>query len=120
MIGVGISHFVDPAPFVAIVPSWLPGPLALVYLSGVFEVLGGLGLLVARTQRAAALGLVALFIAVFPANLNQALHQVSFDDGPPPPTWALYARLPFQALFIAWAFWLSRTSSPAPQTSGKG
>jgi uncharacterized membrane protein len=108
MSAVGVAHFAEPAPFVAIIPTWLPAPLLLVYVSGLFEILGGVGLLIPRVQRAAALGLVALFVAVFPANVNQALNHVSFDGGPPPPLAALYARLPFQVLFIAWAYWLSR------------
>lgn len=114
---VGVAHVVDPTPFVAIVPPWLPAPLLLVYVSGLFEVLGGVGLLVPRVQRAAALGLVALFVAVFPANVNQALNHVSFDAGPPPPLAALYLRLPFQLLFIAWAYWLSRPA-PAERRAG--
>jgi uncharacterized membrane protein len=109
MIAIGVAHFVAPEPFVRIVPAWLPAPLALVYVSGAFEILGGAGLLVPRARRAAAIGLVALFVAVFPANVNQALHQVSFDDGPPPPTWALLLRLPFQIVLIAWAVWLARS-----------
>lgn len=117
MCTIGVAHFVQPAPFVAIVPAWLPAPLALVYVSGLFEILGGVGLLVPRVQRAAALGLVALFVAVFPANVNQAVNHVSFDAGPPPPLAALYARLPFQLLLVAWAYWLSR---PEPKRRAPG
>ena len=114
MMAVGVTHFVDPAPFVKIVPAALPAPLALVYVSGFFEVLGGAGLLVPRARRAAAWGLVALYVAVFPANLNMALHHISFDDAHPIPTVALWARLPLQALLIALAYWMSRPDPPAP------
>ena len=64
----GIWHFVHPATYLAIMPPWLPQPLALIYVSGVFEILGGLGLLPARTRRMAGWGLLALLVAVFPAN----------------------------------------------------
>ena len=81
----------------------------LVYLSGVAEVALGAGLLVAPLRRLAGWGLVALYIAVFPANVNMAVNHVSFVEGQaPPPAWALYARLPLQALLIANAVWLAR------------
>jgi uncharacterized membrane protein len=107
MVGAGIMHFVDPAPFVRIVPPYLPWPLGLVYVSGVFEILGGVGLLPARTRSAAGWGLVALYIAVFPANLHMALHDIPFGDEPVPPA-MLWGRLPLQLVFIAWAWWVSR------------
>src|SRR5947208_1213386 len=72
VIGSGILHFVRPAPFVAIVPDYLPYPLTLVYVSGFFEILGGIGLFIPRVSRWAAWGLIALFIAVFPANIYMA------------------------------------------------
>jgi uncharacterized membrane protein len=107
MIAVGVLHFLLPAPFVRMTPAWLPAPLLLVYVSGVFEILGGAGLLVPATRKAAAWGLIALYIAVFPANVNMAIHHISLTDGPPPPAFALWLRLPFQALLIAWAYWLA-------------
>ena len=74
MIGMGILHFAAPAPFVRIMPSALPAPLVLVLVSGFFEALGGIGLLVPRARRAASFGLVLLYLAVFPANVNLVLH----------------------------------------------
>ena len=62
------------APFVRAMPPYLPWHLGLVYLSGVFEVAGGIGLLVPRVRVAAAWGLIALYVAVFPANVHMALH----------------------------------------------
>ena len=108
MVYVGIMHFVRPDGFVRIVPSFLPAPLALVYISGFFEVLGGIGILVDRVHRAAAYGLIALYVAVFPANINMAVNHIPLGTEPIAPVW-LWLRLPFQALFIAWAWWLSRT-----------
>ncbi len=107
MVAIGTLHFANPEPFVRIVPGVLPYKLALVYISGVFEVLGGLGLLHPRTRRFAGLGLVALYIAVFPANINMAVHRIAIG-ATPLPDWAAWLRLPFQAAFIALALWVSR------------
>jgi uncharacterized membrane protein len=119
MTVVGVLHFVNPGGFVRIVPAYLPAPLALVLISGVAEVAGGLGLLIPRTRRLAAWGLVALYIAVFPANLNMALHQIPLGDAPmaPDKVWLLWLRLPFQALFIAWAHWFTRPDAPEKAAS---
>lgn len=111
MIGVGVLHFVRPAPFVRIVPDWLPAPEALVYVSGSFEVLGGVGVLLPATRRWAAWGLVALYVAVFPANIHMAIHEIQFEPGGDMPAWAMWARLPLQAVFIAWAWWFTRPPS---------
>jgi uncharacterized membrane protein len=105
MIGVGVDHFVAPDFFVRIVPRMLPAPLVLVWISGFFEALGGVGLLIPRVRRAAGIGLVLLYIAVFPANINMCLHP---ELGGSIPLWALWLRLPFQLLFIALALWVSR------------
>jgi uncharacterized membrane protein len=108
----GVVHFARPSGFVAIVPPYLPAPLLLVYVSGVCEVvLGGL-LLAPRLSRFAAWGLVALLIAVFPANVQMALHSGANPAWTPFLRWA---RLPAQGLLIAWAFVYTR----APKT-GRG
>lgn len=106
MATAGIFHFVAADGFVAIVPAYLPYPYALVYVSGVFEFLFGVGLLIPRVSRYAAWGLILLYIAVFPANLNMAIHQQPFfgtvhEIG----NWV---RLPFQLVFIAWAYWYTK------------
>lgn len=114
IVFAGIAHFTDPAPFVRIVPSFLPAPEVLVAVSGAFEILGGVGLLVPipRVRRAAAFGLIALFIAVFPANINMAIHNIPFGDAPMP-AWALWLRLPVQAVLIGLAYWFTRPDEPA-------
>ena len=69
---VGVLHFTHEAFFVRMMPEFLPWPVALVWVSGVFEILGGLGLLIPRTRRLASWGILALLVAVFPANLHYA------------------------------------------------
>ncbi len=113
MIAAGIAHFVTPEPFVGIVPKVLPAPRMLVAVSGVFEIAGGAGLLLRRTRKLAAWGLIALYVAVFPANINMAVNNLPFGDHPPDPVFA-WLRLPFQAVFIAWAWYVGRlTREPA-------
>ncbi|MGO9828717.1 MAG: DoxX family protein [Myxococcaceae bacterium] len=103
MVAAGVMHFVAPAAYTRIVPRWLPVPRTLVLVSGVFEILGGLGLLVPQTRALAAWGLIALFIAVFPANVNMAVNRIGFGRRPPP-AWLLWGRLPLQAVLIVWAY----------------
>ncbi len=117
MVFIGVLHFVRPDPFVAIVPGFLPAPLALVWISGAFEILGGLGLLVPQTRRAAAWGLILLYIAVFPANINMAVNEIPLDGQQVSPV-ALWLRLPLQAVFIAWAWWYTQCE-PATGAAGE-
>lgn len=104
---VGVLHFVTPTPFIRIVPPWVPDARLAVYVSGIAEVAGALGLLYRPTRVAAAWGLIALYLAVFPANIHMALHGISPGETPVP-AWAAWARLPFQFVFIAWAWWNTR------------
>ena len=113
---VGVLHFAIPEPFVKIVPAQLPYPLELVYISGFFEILGAIGLLVPPVSRAAAWGIIALFIAVFPANINMAVNHIHIDGIPDSP-WFQAVRLPFQAVLIAWAWWYTKPSNPEHQVS---
>jgi uncharacterized membrane protein len=102
MVGAGVSHFLSPDRYVAMVPAGLPEPLLLVHVSGVAEILGGLGLILPATRRFAAWGLIALFVAVFPANLNMAINHLPLGSYQVP-LWALWARLPLQVLLVWWA-----------------
>ena len=107
MIAAGISHFIIPGQYIKIVPGVLPNPAAIVYVSGVFEILGGIGLLVPQVSALAAWGLVLLFIAVYPANLNMAINGIEIENIPN--TWWFQAiRLPLQFVLIAWAWWLTK------------
>src|SRR6267378_1693557 len=95
MIGAGTLHFIRPDVYVKIMPPYLPWPLELVYLSGLIELVLGLLLLVPRFSRWAAWGIIALLIAVFPANIYLYQHQ-----GIPPASPIVHLlRLPLQAGF---------------------
>jgi len=107
LIVVGITHFIKPDQYVRIVPPQLPYPLELVYISGFFEILGGIGILIPFVSVAAAWGLIALFIAVFPANINMAVNSIPIEGIPHYPL-LYWVRLPFQAVLIAWAWWYTR------------
>jgi len=108
MVMMGILHFTHADTFASIMPAYLPWHLPLVYLSGVIEAALGIALLFERTRVLAAWALIALFIAVFPANINMALHpELKIAGLPPdlpqPPAIALWLRLPLQLGLIWWA-----------------
>ena len=108
LVTAGVLHFVATDTFAAMVPSALPWPVPLVYISGVAEIGLGVLLLAESTRSLAAWGCVALFVAVFPANIYWALHPELSVPGlpawlPKPSATALWLRLPLQFLLIAWA-----------------
>lgn len=107
VIIAGTLHFIKPEPFVKIVPDYLPYHLELVYISGFFEILFGIGLLIPLLSRAAAWGLILLFIAVFPANINMAFNNIPIQ-GVPHNQILYWLRLPFQAVLIVWAWWFTK------------
>ncbi len=104
MIVAGIMHFANPAFFLKIMPPYLPLHKELVLVSGVFEFLLGVLLLVPNCSRMAAWGIVALLIAVFPANVYLYQHQ---DILPASPI-VHFLRLPLQGVLIQWAYWHTR------------
>ncbi len=93
----GAMHFLTPRPYVAMMPRYLPRHRELVYASGVAEMAGGAGVLAGK--RAAGWWLIATLIAIFPANVEMAVHAERFRRIPEPLLWA---RLPVQGLLIAW------------------
>ncbi|MFY9332459.1 MAG: DoxX family protein [Porticoccaceae bacterium] len=105
----GITHFTNAAFYVGIMPPWIPAHLELVYISGVCEIMAGIGVLIPRLRSLAGLGLVALLIAVYPANIHMALNPQLFPDIP---VVALYVRLALQFVSIYWAYTVTR---PDPQ-----
>jgi uncharacterized membrane protein len=118
-VAAGVNHFINPEFYVQIMPPYLPWHLPLVYLSGVAEILGGLAVAVPSLRRWAGWFLLLVLLAVFPANIHMALHEVQVGDADMP-TWALWARLPFQFLFAAWVYWIclrAHGSQPGPPPS---
>ena len=104
-IVAGINHFINPDWFVRIVPPILPFKAALVYVSGVFEIVLGSLLIFPRTRFIAGWGLILLLLAVYPANIYVALSNGKAMNITPMMAWG---RLPFQFIFIGLAYWHSR------------
>lgn len=98
----GIMHFVKPKFYLKIIPPYIPWHKAMNYISGAAEIILGIGLFIPAYSTWAAWGIIALLIAVFPANIY---HLTSAKPGRGLPIWVLYLRLPFQVLFIWWAWW---------------
>lgn len=103
----GALHFTKPNSYLQIMPPYLPFPLPLVYLSGAFEILGGLGLLIPRFRRMAGYGLIVLLIVVFPANIQMLVQNLA-KEGLTIFSFALILRLPLQVALILLVNWLSK------------
>lgn len=112
----GVMHFIIPASYVGIMPPWLPWHRGLVYLSGVLQIAGGVGLLIPRTRRAAGMGLVLLLVAVWPANVQMLLNARAADKA----VWyqaLLWLRLPLQLVLIWWVWRASQpVRTPGPRS----
>ena len=113
-IGVGAHHFIEPALYEHIMPPYLPAHRFLVLLSGAFEILGGIGVLLNRSRQFAGWGLVALLVAVYPANIHMLVNEV-YLPGMTPNKAILWARMPLQFLFMAAVIWSCRLIHPTPQ-----
>jgi uncharacterized membrane protein len=100
-IFAGVMHFITPVNYVKTVPKYIPKRMLMVYISGVFEILFGIGLLFPETQSWSAIGIIALLIAVFPANIYMAQRMKEKQSKF---TWIAYARLPLQLVLIYWAY----------------
>lgn len=98
----GIYHFVNPKFYLKIMPPYIPWHKTMIYLSGAAEIILGLLLFYPTYSAFAAWGIVALLIAVFPANIY---HLTSAKTGKGIPIWILWLRIPFQGIFILWAWW---------------
>jgi uncharacterized membrane protein len=117
-LGAGVNHFLMPRAYERIVPPSLKSRAGeVVAVSGVAEIVAGLGVLLPWTRRPAGLGTIALLAAVFPANLYMARSPEEFRRIP---RWALYARLPLQPLMMWWAWSATKrpSSGPAEPFSG--
>jgi uncharacterized membrane protein len=100
-IVAGLIHFLKPGGYVKMVEDYLPYPLAMIYISGIAEMAGGLGLMIPFTRRAAAIGIILLLLAIFPANIYMALYHAKWPDTP---VWLLWARLPIQFVLLYLAY----------------
>jgi len=109
----GVNHFLNPHFYERIVPPGFPSPRILVIVSGLAEIAGGLGLLIPPLRRAAGWGLLALLIAIFPANIHMALHPGHFGMTP----WMLWVRLPLQVGLLAWVWWVALRRPQRKRTS---
>jgi uncharacterized membrane protein len=114
----GILHFAKPQPFVSIVPPMLPRPTGLVMISGAAEILGGIGLLISRTRRAAGYGLALLLVAVFPANIYMAVAHVTFP-GVLGNRWLQWFRPPVQVPLIWLALHYAKADSSSKPASSE-
>ena len=125
-VAAGANHFISPKFYLSMMPPYLPWPLGLVYISGAAEIAGGIGVLIPATRRFAGWGLVALLIAVFPANIHLVLHGTRPPQasggwmGDSFPHWLLWARLPLQIGFIAWVYWTCLWRSKNKHQAGAG
>ena len=109
LVAQGINHFVLDAEMARWIPSWLPEPLLLVHLSGVAEIALGLGLFMPRLRRLVGWGIVALLVAVFPANIEMARHPELLPQVPEVLFWI---RLPLQLAFVWWVWACAITITP--------
>ena len=103
-IGAGCLHLALPDPFLDAMPPSIPYPKAMIYLSGICEVAGGIGILIPRMRKLSAGGLILLLVAVFPANI----HMFTVEWRKPEITWYslfLLLRLPLQLVFMLWVCW---------------
>ncbi len=105
-VWIGVRHFLNPDYFLAIMPPYLKWHLELVYISGVFEIILGIGLLT-KYRKYSALGLIFLLIAVFPANIHLVISEEA-QNAINVSREAAIIRLPFQLVFILLAYWHSK------------
>ena len=96
----GINHFVHPDFYLKMLVGFLPYPLALNIISGAAEIILGIGVMIPQTRKISAWGLILLLIAIFPANINMAIHSTEWNFS----AVVLYLRLPIQLLLIWWAY----------------
>lgn len=106
-IFAGLRHFTMPEFYMLMMPNYLPVPLTLIYISGAFEILGGIGLMIPKLRSFSAYGLMALLLAVLPANIYLWTHDVHLPESYSP-SWLLLLRIPLQFLLIAWMYMFAK------------
>jgi len=107
-VAIGVHHFTTPDMYLRIMPTYIPlsWHLSLVWVSGFFEVAGGVGMLIPATRRWAGWGLLALLVAVYPANIHMLVNEIYLNDMPQE-KWILWARMPFQFVFAIGVSWVT-------------
>lgn len=100
---MGALHFIRPQPFIKIMPDYIPWHTAMVYISGVAELLGGMGLLIPEFRVFAGYGLIIMLFAVFPANIDM-FWKAYQEYGMSGRTWVLLLRLPLQFAVMYWIY----------------
>ena len=106
----GISHFIFPGTFIKLMPPFIPAPLLMVYVSGVFEMLGGIGLIVSKTKRFASYGLILLLLAVYPANIYVAWENIQLGGFMNDSAYQWF-RVILQIPLIIWVWWTARENN---------
>ena len=109
-IFTGLSHFIMPDTIMKLMPPQIPAPLLMVYISGIFEMLGGIGLIVSKTKRWASYGLILLLLAVYPANIYVALENIQLGGFMNNSTYQWF-RVILQIPLIIWVWWTARENS---------
>ena len=113
----GTSHFTSMKyDFAAMIPDPLPDGLWVIYLTGVFEIAGAVGLLLPQTRKLAGICLILLLVAMFSANVNAALNDIPLGGQDPTPLWL---RTPMQLLYIGMIWWTS-IKEPSKEAEGSG
>jgi len=116
-VTAGVNHFRDPEFYLRIMPPYLPWHLALVHISGVIEIVLGVMVLIPRYLRLAGWGLIALLIAVYPANIHMAVNHDQYPDVPMIFHWI---RLPLQLVFILWVWWVALADKTSVDSGNLG
>ncbi len=115
-VGAGVNHFLNPEMYLRIMPPWLQWHNELIAISGVCELCFGLLLLFPSTRRIAAVGIILLLIAVFPANIQMMLNYWKETN---PNLWVSIIRLPLQIILIWWAYSFTKNSKLKPKEGNK-
>ena len=105
----GVMHFVNPEPFLRIMPPYIPFHLACVYISGAFELIGAIGLWIMPVRALAGYGLIALTTIVTLANVYMYQHSELF---PSIPEWLLLVRFPVQVALVWLIWWCTKPNKP--------
>ncbi len=111
----GVNHFVSPGTYLPLMPDYLPWHLPLIYLSGIAEIVGGIGICFPKWRRLAGWWLIGVLVAVFPANIHMLINEIPLGGVAVPP-WVYWIRLPLQGALI---FWIYRVCVRVPGHPGR-